>query len=379
MTINRDNYEEFFILYGDNELGSEDKIRVEEFVKENPDLQAEFGLFNQLRFTPDEEIAFDHKESLMQSSGLSKNEELILLSLDGELDGSQQAEFEQLLSRDASMRAELALYKKASFDPSERIVFPYKESLYRKEEKTRVIPMGGFNWRKLAAAAAILVAVSVTAFIAFERKGNDTDNPAAIAGTGGSAGTDSVQPVTPATEELVKGNDGKNEPAAGDNTPGVQKHFDHAHDTPADKKNVASGDKKKQSPVVNKVIPVKPDVEVAKSHNNLPKPLNNPNINNVKDNNQLAVNTPPAKQVNTTTTEKNSVPVVTPKADDALQYVVNTDTDPGDDNEEMGPSSKKNKLRGFFRKVTRTFEKTTNIKATDEEDRLLVGGLAIRL
>ena len=40
---------------------------------------------------------------------------------------------------------------------------------------------------------------------------------------------------------------------------------------------------------------------------------------------------------------------------------------------------KKNKLRGFFRKVTRTFEKRTNIDATDGDDRLLVAGLSIKL
>ena len=57
---------------------------------------------------------------------------------------------------------------------------------------------------------------------------------------------------------------------------------------------------------------------------------------------------------------------------------VSTSADPGDDDFPDQPS-RKNKLRGFFRKVTRTFEKNTNIKATDEDDRLLVGGLAIRL
>jgi hypothetical protein len=47
--------------------------------------------------------------------------------------------------------------------------------------------------------------------------------------------------------------------------------------------------------------------------------------------------------------------------------------------DEQNEPGRKNKLRGFFRKITRTFEKTTNMKATDDEDRLLVGGLAIRL
>jgi hypothetical protein len=40
---------------------------------------------------------------------------------------------------------------------------------------------------------------------------------------------------------------------------------------------------------------------------------------------------------------------------------------------------KKNKLRGFFRKVTRTFEKRTNMDATTDDNKLLVAGLAISL
>ena len=56
----------------------------------------------------------------------------------------------------------------------------------------------------------------------------------------------------------------------------------------------------------------------------------------------------------------------TPEADDAIIYA-----------SENG--GRKNKLRGFFRKVTRNFEKRTNIEATDEDERLLIAGLAIKL
>ena len=52
---------------------------------------------------------------------------------------------------------------------------------------------------------------------------------------------------------------------------------------------------------------------------------------------------------------------------------------PGDKADLDQSSGKKNKLRGFFRKVTRTFEKRTNIDATDDDNKLLVAGLAIKL
>jgi len=44
MIINRHNYEECFILYWDNELSASQRQAVENFVKENQDLQEEFGL-----------------------------------------------------------------------------------------------------------------------------------------------------------------------------------------------------------------------------------------------------------------------------------------------------------------------------------------------
>jgi cellulose synthase/poly-beta-1,6-N-acetylglucosamine synthase-like glycosyltransferase len=42
--------------------------------------------------------------------------------------------------------------------------------------------------------------------------------------------------------------------------------------------------------------------------------------------------------------------------------------------------SKNRKLRGFFRKATRVFEKRTNISATDDnEERVMIGALAVKL
>jgi hypothetical protein len=50
MIIDRHNYEECFILYWDNELTVSQKQAVENFVKENTDLQEEFKLLGQTRF-----------------------------------------------------------------------------------------------------------------------------------------------------------------------------------------------------------------------------------------------------------------------------------------------------------------------------------------
>jgi hypothetical protein len=73
MNINRHNYEEFFILYMDNELGSDDRRMVEAFVLQHPDLKEELDLFFQYKLTPDTGISFPGKEELIKVNGGNSN------------------------------------------------------------------------------------------------------------------------------------------------------------------------------------------------------------------------------------------------------------------------------------------------------------------
>ena len=66
MKINRHNYETFFLLYTDNELTQPERLEVEQFVQENPDLQDEFLSFKRLVLPP-EDIHFDQKEGLFKN------------------------------------------------------------------------------------------------------------------------------------------------------------------------------------------------------------------------------------------------------------------------------------------------------------------------
>jgi hypothetical protein len=65
MDINRNNYETFFLLYLDGELGPVDKQAVESFLSENADLQKEFALLQQTIFLP-EEMVYEPKELLFR-------------------------------------------------------------------------------------------------------------------------------------------------------------------------------------------------------------------------------------------------------------------------------------------------------------------------
>ncbi len=62
--IDADNYEMFFVLYTDDELNNKDKAAVEQFVYKHPQYQADFELYQQIKYTPATTVIFEHKESL---------------------------------------------------------------------------------------------------------------------------------------------------------------------------------------------------------------------------------------------------------------------------------------------------------------------------
>jgi len=68
MQINRQSYEEYFLLYADGELNESEKKAVEEFIDQNPDLAGEMSLIQETVFKPDGSIIFENKELLFKDS-----------------------------------------------------------------------------------------------------------------------------------------------------------------------------------------------------------------------------------------------------------------------------------------------------------------------
>ena len=69
MNINRNNYEEYFLLYADNELSADEKNMVEMFVQQNPDLEEEFIMLQQSVVKPDNTIALNDKNFYSKKEG----------------------------------------------------------------------------------------------------------------------------------------------------------------------------------------------------------------------------------------------------------------------------------------------------------------------
>jgi hypothetical protein len=364
MKLNRNNYEEYFILYLDNELASEDRREVETFIKENPDLKAELDMLLQSKLSPDTDLSFSNKEILMardsSSINLTNYEQWLLCYIDDELTKEERKDVEQFVSGNPSIQTELGLLQKIKMQP-EAIVFPYKESLYHKEEKTRVITI---RWWRLAAAAVLLLGVSTTAIILLNKK------PVNVEG--------GVVKTQAKTEKST------------DNTP-----VEQANVTRTNQEQVAITDPKKTNPAIKETNPAIAHKEKnvqPKEKNQLPLPEKNetlianndiqnrptndlpqPTVENIYVSGKNGISNTAGQTTelseNSSLTNSNEKAKLASVTDEPLQpsYAVEQS------------SEKKNKLRGFFRKITRTFEKRTNIKATNDDDRLLIAGLSIKL
>ncbi len=358
MKIDRHNYEEYFILYLDNELADADRRMVESFIELHPDLKEELEILSQFKLQPDTELVYTDKDSLLKpgtEQGLSS--EQLLLYLDGELDPEQSKELQQQINGDIRLQQQFALLQRTKLQP-ELISFPDKSVLFRKTaERARIISV---RWYRVAAAVLLFLLAGTTIVLLNNRKQNG-DSP------------EVAKTVSPSIEKAPVTDDIQKESLLAKDdlaTPG--KEISTENDRPVNNTPVSIRDIKKE-PIVANISPsvTQPEKQVKEIlTNNLPEPENN---RNVIAQNEIKAQRTIDPETNFST---NAVTSLSPQPLNIVQVslpVMEEDTD------QEPTGGKKNKLRGIFRKVTRTFEKRTNIDATDNDERLLVAGLAIKL
>lgn len=375
MNITRHNYEEYFLLYLDNELGEQEKRQVEEFVQRHPDLKEELGALQQFKLVPDNSIQFDGKEELLKENGVSRVTETnytewFSLYIDDELSPAEKKQVERFLASTPTAAAELEIWQRSKLQP-ESVPFPGKASLYRSAEKVHALPVKWWRW---AAAAVLLIGVGIgTATLLRQR--NDNENALVKQ----SPETPAKTPAGPVENTPLPAIKVQESPLALSN--------DIPATSPVRSPEVSSnGSTAKQVPLRNAkqvnnpaVQPEKKEEAVVaannKRGNDLPQPVFNPNVMNT-DAVEKAVTASVTPKEITTTQDALTNPVVTTKTPQPSDIVFASDktSDAGFEQAD----GKKNKSRGLFRKIARTFEKRTNIDATDE-DRLLIAGLSIKL
>ncbi len=379
--ITRHNYEEFFILYMDNELSSEERRMVEDFVQLHPDLKEELDILLQYKLEPDSNIIFNAKEDLMKVNGdtpvtLTNYEEWLLLSLDNELTADQQKAVDRFLQANPAIQQEFSLLQRTHLHP-EKVVFAGKATLYRKEEKVR--PLFSSKWRVAAAILVLLLGAMTVVIINNKPSGNKGGDIATVPGNEQKVTGKEPNPIVqPANKDAVALTEEKeipvnNSPLTTDQVKPFNNNAVAVKEKNISPKEVLQKDILPQETKNETVIASNNE----KPSNNLPVPLNNPNLNNNKNDaaNPIAKNNDIPKEIINPKNLSTDVAVTkqpTPPSIVQASYPA--------DNEDLDQTNgKKNKLRGFFRKVTRTFEKRTNMDATTDDNKLLVAGLSIKL
>lgn len=177
--IDRNNYQEYMLLYLDGELSSTEREAVELFLEQHTDLQEEFMLLQQAVLQPEQEVVFQSKESLYKKENgitVSNYQEYFLLYIDNELGASEKEMVETFVLQQPQLQEEFTLLKETVL-PAERISFVNKQSLYRKEAGGRPVIIS-MRWASLAAA----VMIGVMVLVMFANKGGKDEGTQVVAG-----------------------------------------------------------------------------------------------------------------------------------------------------------------------------------------------------
>jgi hypothetical protein len=372
MKLDRHNYEEYFILYLDNELDSESRREVENFAQANPDLKAELDMLLQSKLNPDPDIVFDNKESLLVRNSslvnMANYEDWLISYIDNELTEEERKDVKNFVIAHPAIQKELDLFQKVKLQP-EAIVFPNKELLYRKEEKARVIPV---RWWRIAAAAVLLLGISTTAILLLNNKTNKVQPGGGVAGLNPQHKDPAVVTGISQQKNSSVNKDSITNVALQENKSPVKAG---KHPVSVKDENNIALDKNKRR--LNTIVTDRKEI------------IKDKQVDDQANNNDLVIGTPKhqandlsrpinQKRFVAKQTDPNSTAALTPKDNPVLtnNKVTEQDVQPSYAVEQ---SSGNKGIRGFLRKVTRTIEKRTNMKPTDDDDRLLIAGLAIKL
>ncbi|RYF86257.1 MAG: hypothetical protein EOO03_12080, partial [Chitinophagaceae bacterium] len=207
MNINLNNYEQYLLMYVDNELSAAERLQVEEFLRDYPYLQEELEVLQQT-VLPIENIQFD-KSSLLKPMLDEAMQEKLLMHLDGELPAGESLALQNSLQKDGLLKKEWNLLQKTKLDAADIIEHPDKESLYRRE-RAKLITGRFVRW----AVAAMLIGAGFYAGV--QLLNNNNTNITDVATTNPASNNKNNNGIKPEQKNTatVDANDTKEQPAS---------------------------------------------------------------------------------------------------------------------------------------------------------------------
>jgi hypothetical protein len=331
--ITRDNYQELFLLYTDNELSAAERHEVEHFVADHPDLREEWEALLQCRLTPDTRLAFPDRESLLRS-------------------GQENA---------ADTGALLYYIDGLPFlHPDNSIVFPDKDRLYRTARDRRIIPL---PWLRAGIAAAVVGALALVFLLTARQKPEHPVQP----GTVQSVVKSTMQSIVQSTVQTPP--DKKIAPAVTP-APGPALHLVEAQLKP------------KQRQPVRKPIQRQPDQQQDLAVNSNADEGAAPSRSTIDPRKAMDQSASTAPVVNMPVTQSLAAnvhfAVQTGIPKDQSSFATQALQEEQAADQRIVPGDQRTALRGIFRKVKRTFAKTAD-RDNDGNRQVLVGAFEVSL
>lgn len=371
MKIDRHNYEEFFLMYVDNELQQDERCEVEDFVKHNPDLADELTMLQQATLS-DENIEFTGKNLLYKKEegiSMSNYEEYFLLSVDNELNQKDSDKVEKFVLKHPELQEAFTLIQKVKLEP-EQISCPDKEDLYKSEKTRRVIPI---MWMRMSVAAAILGLIATLWMFNNNVVSHNGQNNTIALKNQVTIVTEKIiekLPVKPVTQSPVESLQNKS-----DNKQEVQL----ASVTTRPIRKVQKGNATRPTQTDNNTALPSPEPALMARKNQMITNNNNEEqqniaLNSSKNNESLAV---------LNENKGNSVATLASnKAEDKVSIVSNAtfhEVDTNEDDRKVyigGAAFNKNKIKGLFKKAAAIFGK--NVSKDDEDKTVNVASFEIK-
>ncbi|MGZ2368961.1 anti-sigma factor family protein [Ancylomarina sp. YFZ004] len=167
--ITRNNYEEFFLDYIEGEINAQDKVALESFLAQNPDLKRELDEMMGMDIKYEAETISEDK-SLLKDIPFKENfDDFCIAQLEGDIDSYENKAFDEFIQSNPDKAKDLALYHKTKLEADLSIVFKNKKNL---KKRNKAIIIRQFVFTTLATAASIAILFSVWTS---ELENNSTD------------------------------------------------------------------------------------------------------------------------------------------------------------------------------------------------------------
>lgn len=351
--ITTGNYEEYFVLYMDNELSAAQVKMVEAFLLDHPHLKSELELLMSTKL-PVEEISFDKTELLAENMKLAAVDENLLLYIDEELEGESKKKVELELAFNQDYQLQHRVLMQTKLDPSETISYPDKTELYR--HTTTVVMFR--TWMRIAAAIIVIAAAGILYITSNSTRPGTVHPPEQVAQQNHSPkqlqtpssnqeplGPEMPQVQTTPSSELASV---ETTPKAGKPVPAAHTEQQHVKaGEPVQENLIAFEQSKQEQPqaVAERTNKVRYDSDAFDA-----KEIVSTNLSKDLINTQGVTSLNPERPVDEPVTNEGSY---------------------GND--------RKGSVRGFLRRATRLIEKRTGFDPTNENGELLIGAVAINL